>query len=54
MVDAVMRMIKEEDLNILKQQFELNCSLEVEVKKSQEKKLISRLESWYEIKFKKL
>jgi len=54
MVDAVMRMIKEEDINILKQQFELNCSLEVEVKKSQEKKLISRLESWYEIEFKKL
>jgi uncharacterized YigZ family protein len=54
MVDQVMRMIKEEDLKVLKQQFELNCKLEVEVKKSQQEKFLSRIGLWYDVDVKEL
>ncbi len=54
MVDQVMRMIKEEDLKVLKQQFELDCKLDVEVKKSQQEKFLSRVGLWYEVLVKEL
>ena len=48
-VDQLMRVIKEEQLNVLKQEFELRCSFVVEVKKNNKTMVFSRLMLWHEI-----
>ena len=45
----VMRIVKEEELLISKQQFETNCLLRVEIKKNETKRILTRLSSFHDI-----
>ena len=45
----VMRIVKEEELLMSKQQFETDCLLRVEVKKNDTKRIIKRLSSFHDI-----
>ena len=43
-MNEVMKIIKDEDLNIFNQKFDLKCSLNVEIRQSMVNKVIERLE----------
>lgn len=51
-MNEVMKIIKEEGLRFFNQQFDLNCSLEVEIRQSQVNKVIGRLEKVEGLKWK--
>ena len=51
-MNEVMKMIKEEDLKIFNQKFDLNCSFEVEIRQSQVNKVLGRLEKVEGLKWK--
>lgn len=51
-MNEVMKIIKEEDLNISNQNFDLNCSFLLEIRQSQVNKVIARLEKVEGLKWK--
>lgn len=51
-MNEVMKIIKDEGLRFFNQQFDLNCSLEVEIRQSQVNKVIGRLEKVEGLKWK--
>lgn len=53
-VDQLMRFVKEENLKIVNQVFELDCALRVEVKKNNTKSVLEKLGFWHEIDVKRL
>ncbi|MCX2483585.1 IMPACT family protein [Pedobacter sp. MR2016-24] len=54
MMNDVMRLVKEEDLNIVEQQFDNNCVIKFEVRKSQLNKVLLRIEKQEGLKLKYL
>lgn len=48
-MNNVMRIIKEEDLVILNQKFELDCEILIEVREAQYEKVLDRLKSFHEL-----
>ncbi|MCY4779523.1 YigZ family protein [Sphingobacterium sp. UT-1RO-CII-1] len=50
-MNDVMRLIKEENLSILKQQFDNTCFIDVEVRKMQVNQVIGRLDKMEEIRY---
>ncbi len=53
-VDQLMRFVREEELKVVHQKFEMNCALQVEVKKSLTKNILEKLGFWHEIEVNKL
>jgi uncharacterized YigZ family protein len=53
-VDQLMRFVREENLTVVNQVFEMNCVLQVEVKKSLTENILEKLGFWHEIKVNKL
>ena len=54
LLNEVMRIIKEENLTILYQKFEMKCVIKITVKKNLEEKIISRLSKLHKLKIKAL
>jgi len=50
-MNAVMRLVKEENLPILKQQFDNNCSMDVEVRKMQVNQVLQKLDKLEQIRY---
>ena len=53
-MNKVMRIIKEKQLNIVKQVLELNCNIEISVRKNDSQSVYDLFENFYEIKIKKV
>jgi putative IMPACT (imprinted ancient) family translation regulator len=53
-MNKVMRIIKEQNLNIIKQQMELSCSIEISVRKNDSEKIFELFESTFEVNIKKV
>jgi uncharacterized YigZ family protein len=53
-MNDVMRLVKEEQLNIIEQQFDNQCMISFEVRKSQLNKVLQRIEKQAEVKIKYL
>ncbi len=53
-VDQLMRFVREEELKVVHQKFEMNCALQVEVKKSLTENILEKLGFWHEIVVNKL
>jgi uncharacterized YigZ family protein len=53
LMDVVMRFMKDHDINIIKTQFELDCRLSFEVRKSQAPQVVDSLKQIYGITFQK-
>jgi len=53
-MNDVMRLVKEEQLHVIEQQFDNDCSIKFEVRKSQLNKVLSRLEKQTGVKLKYL
>ena len=53
-MNKVMRIIKEKQLNIVKQVLELNCNIEISVRKNDSQSVYNLFENFYEIKIKKV
>jgi putative IMPACT (imprinted ancient) family translation regulator len=53
-VDQLMRFVREENLKVVNQKFEINCALQVEVKKSLTENILGKLGLWHEIRVNKL
>jgi uncharacterized YigZ family protein len=51
-MNEVMKIIKDEGLRIFNQQFDLNCSLDIEIRQSQVNKVLGRLEKIEGLKWK--
>ncbi|WP_291402922.1 YigZ family protein [Daejeonella sp.] len=51
-MNEVMKIIKDEGLRIFNQQFDLNCSLDIEIRQSQVNKVLGRLEKVEGLKWK--
>jgi uncharacterized YigZ family protein len=51
MMNSVMRLVKEEDVEVLEQKFDLNCVIKIKIKKNDLEKIISMLEEMREISF---
>ena len=51
-MNEVMKIIKDDDLRIFNQQFDLNCSLDIEIRQSQVNKVLGRLEKIEGLKWK--
>ena len=54
LLNDMMRIIKEENLEILDQNFEMSCIIKIAIKKNEEKKLISKLSKFHKLKLKPL
>jgi len=50
-MNSVMRLVKEENINILEQNFDLNCVIKIQIKKNDLEKIIFKLEEMREINF---
>ena len=53
-MNKVMRIIKEKQLNIVKQVLELNCNIEISVRKNDSQEIYSLFDKHFEIKIKKI
>lgn len=51
LMNSVMKLVKEEGVEMLEQSFDLNCVIKIQVKKSGLEKIIFKLEDMREIKF---
>lgn len=51
LMNSVMKLVKEEGVEMLEQNFDLNCVIKIQVKKSGLEKIIFKLEDMREIKF---
>ena len=51
LMNSVMRLIKEEDADIVEQNFNLNCVIKIQIKKSGLEKIIFKLQELHEISF---
>jgi uncharacterized YigZ family protein len=51
MMNSVMRLIKEEDVEVLEQNFDLNCVIKIKIKKSELGKILLKLEELRNISF---
>ncbi len=49
-INKVMRIIKEQNLNIINQKMELSCVIEIETRKSNQEKILELFESLFEVK----
>ncbi|OFY49872.1 MAG: hypothetical protein A2W85_17405 [Bacteroidetes bacterium GWF2_41_31] len=54
MVDQVMRLIKEENLTVVKQEFEMRCKFIIEVRVGQKNFVLSRIALWHDVELKEL
>jgi len=50
-MNSVMRLIKEEVVEVLEQNFDLNCVIKIQIKKSELEKIIFKLEDLREVRF---
>ncbi len=50
-MNAVMRLVKEENLPILKQQFDTNCSMDIEVRKMQVNQVLRKLDKLEQVRY---
>ena len=53
-MNTVMRIIKEEDLTIVNQKLELNCEIQMAVRKKDSKKIFELFENTYKVSIKKI
>ena len=54
LMNTVMRIIKEEDLTIVNQKLELNCEIQMAVRKKDSKKIFELFENTYKVSIKKI
>lgn len=52
-MNTVMRIIKEEEINIISQQMELNCTIEISVRKKETKRVYGIFENTYKVNINK-
>ncbi len=52
-MNTVMRIIKEEEINIISQQMELNCTIEISVRKKESKRVYGIFENTYKVNINK-
>ena len=53
-MNTVMRIIKEEDLTIVNQKLELNCEIQIAVRKKDSEKIFELFENTYKVSIKKI
>lgn len=51
LMNSVMNLVKEEDVEVLEQKFDLNCVIKIQIKKNELEKIISKLEDIRELSF---